>query len=253
MIVGAQLYTIRESMQTVPDMVKALGRVSEIGYTAVQLSGHGPVDPGELAGIVRDSGLSVAATHIGWGRYLEDLDAVIAEHRLLECRHPAIGGLPSEYHCGEGVKRFLDELAPVAQALRAEGMDFSYHNHNHEFVRYGDRTWLAALYEDSDPAVLKAELDTYWIQAAGGDPAAWIRKCAGREPILHIKDMRMVPGPEQRYAEIGEGNLNWPAILAAAAESGVEYMLVEQDVCYERDPFESLAISYNNLNAMGYC
>ena len=52
-------------------------------------------------------------------------------------------------------------------------------------------------------------------------------------------------------AEIGEGNLNWPAILAAAAAGGVEWYLVEQDECYQRDPFESLAISYRNLQAMG--
>jgi sugar phosphate isomerase/epimerase len=57
---------------------------------------------------------------------------------------------------------------------------------------------------------------------------------------------------EQRFAEIGEGNLNWPAILEAAETGCVEYLLVEQDNCYGRDPFESLAISYNNLKAMGY-
>jgi sugar phosphate isomerase/epimerase len=99
--------------------------------------------------------------------------------------------------------------------------------------------------------VLKAEIDVYWIQAGGGDPAAWIRKCAGREPLLHLKDMAVGPGREQRMAEIGEGNMNWSAILQAAEESGVEWYLVEQDHCYGRDPFESLAISYRNLRAMG--
>jgi sugar phosphate isomerase/epimerase len=63
--------------------------------------------------------------------------------------------------------------------------------------------------------------------------------------------MAVTPEREQRFAEIGEGNLNWPAILAAAAESGVEWYLVEQDRCYNRDPFESLDISYRNLRAMG--
>ena len=107
------------------------------------------------------------------------------------------------------------------------------------------------LYEQADPNMLKAELDVYWVQAGGADPAFWIAKCAGREPLLHLKDMTMGPGREQRYAEVGEGNLNWLAILAAAKEGGVEWYLVEQDLCYDRDPFESLAISYRNLNAMG--
>jgi sugar phosphate isomerase/epimerase len=156
------------------------------------------------------------------------------------------------HHTVDGLKKFLDELGPVAERLAAEGMDFSYHNHNHELARHGGETWLGALYAQAPAETLKAEIDTYRIQAGGGDPAAWVRRCAGREPLLHLKDMCITPDREQRFAEIGEGNLNWEAILAAAEECGVEHLLVEQDRCYERDPFESLAISYRNLNAMGY-
>ena len=130
-------------------------------------------------------------------------------------------------------------------------MDFSYHNHSHEMVRIGKSTWLGMLYEQADPKILKAEIDTYWIQHGGGDPAEWITRCSGRMPLLHLKDMVISEDREQRMSEIGEGNLNWPAILQAAAEAGVEYYLVEQDRCYDRTPFESLEISYRNLKAMG--
>ena len=64
-----------------------------------------------------------------------------------------------------------------------------------------------------------------------------------------MKDMAM-HGGEQFYAEVGEGNLDWPGILAAAEEAGVQWYIVEQDIC-QRDPFASLAISFNNLKAMG--
>jgi sugar phosphate isomerase/epimerase len=250
-VVGAQLYTVRDYCKTFPDIKRSLKKVADIGYTAIQVSGFGPADPKEVAKVIADNGLTVASTHMGWEQFLNELDEVIEIHQVWNCTHPAIGGLPSEYYGVDGLKRFLDELAPVAEKLAQVGMDFSYHNHNHELIRYGEKTWLAMLYEQADPKMLKAEIDTYWIQAGGGDPAAWVRKCAGREPLLHLKDMTMAPGREQRFAEIGEGNLNWPAILEAAAESGVEWYLVEQDRCYDRDPFESLAISYRNLQAMG--
>jgi sugar phosphate isomerase/epimerase len=159
--------------------------------------------------------------------------------------------LPKEYFSIEGLKRFVDELGPVTEKLAAAGMDFSYHNHNHELARYGGKTWLAMLYEQASPKMLKAEIDTYWITAGGGDPTVWIRRMFGRQPLLHLKDMVIGPDRQQRFAEIGEGNLNWQAILQAARESGVEGVLVEQDQCYERGPLESLAISYNNLKAMG--
>ena len=250
-VLGAQLYTLRDYCKTIDDLRGTIKRVAEIGYKAVQVSGFGPVQPKDVAKAIRDAGLTVAATHGNWSRFLSDLDAVIEEHKLWGCNHLAVGGLPSEYYSVEGIKRFIDELGPVAEKLAAENMDFSYHNHSHELARYGEKTWLEILYEQADPRHLKAELDTYWVQHGGGDPAAWIRKYAGRCPLLHLKDMVITPEREQRYAEIGEGNLNWEEILSAAAEAEVEWYLVEQDNCYNRDPFESMAISYRNLSEMG--
>ncbi len=71
----------------------------------------------------------------------------------------------------------------------------------------------------------------------------------GRMPVVHLKDMVIVNG-QQTMAEIGEGNLNWSSILLACQEAGVEWYAVEQDIC-QRDPFESLKISYQNLREMG--
>jgi sugar phosphate isomerase/epimerase len=250
-VVGAQLYTVREFTQTPQGVADAFRRVAEIGYTAVQTSAFGSVDAKDVARMAADNGITIASTHIGWDRFLNDLEGVIEEHKLWNCSHPAIGGLPGEYFSVDGLKRFLDELAPIAATLAQEGMDFSYHNHNHELAHYSGQTWLGMLYAQADPDILKAEIDTYWIQAGGGDPAAWVRDCAGREPLLHLKDMVVTREREIRMAEIGEGNLNWPAVLQAAAEGGVEWYLVEQDHCYDRDPYESLAISYHNLKEMG--
>jgi len=250
-VVGAQLYTVRQFTQDLAGIAESLKKVAGIGYTAVQTSGFGPVDPKGVARLLEDNGLTVASTHTAWERFQNDLDAVIEEHLLFKCTHPAIGGLPAEYRAADGVKRFVDELGPIAEKLAQVGMDFSYHNHNHEFARYGQVTWMEMLYQQAAPDLLKFELDVYWVQAGGADPAFWVRKCAGREPLLHLKDMRITPQREQRFAEIGEGNLNWPAILSAAEEGGVEWYLVEQDQCYDRDPFESLAISYRNLREMG--
>jgi sugar phosphate isomerase/epimerase len=249
---GAQLYTIREFTQTLENIDRSLERIASIGYTAIQISAFGPVDPREVAKLVQLNGLTVAGTHMGWDRFLNSIDEVIENHKLWGCQHAAIGGLPPEYFSLEGLDRFLDELQPVAEKLAEAGIDFSYHNHNHELQRFGNQTWLALLYEKAPAEKLKAEIDVYWIQAGGGDPAEWIRCCAGRQPLLHLKDMTVGPEREQRMAEVGEGNMNWQAILDAAREGGVEWFLVEQDNCYERNPFESLEISYHNLVRMGF-
>jgi len=254
-IVGAQMYTVRDFCRTIEGVAESLAKIRAIGYTTVQVSGIGPVDWRELAKVIKDSGLTVAATHFGWQEFTADTAGLIERHRLLGCKHAAVGTLPGEYYVWPGgMNKFLGELAPVASKLIAAGMDFSYHNHYKELMRVdGERpkTWLETLYDRATPQQLKAEIDTYWIQAGGGDPAAWVAKYPLRQPILHLKDMAVSTKKEVRFAPVGEGNLNWPAILAAAKTARVEFYLVEQDDCYGADPFECLATSYRNLVKMG--
>lgn len=248
--IAAQLYTVREFLKTPADIAQSLKRVREAGYESVQLSGLGPIEPSELKRILDGEGLSVCATHTGYDRLRDDLPGVVEEHRILECDYVAIGSMPSSYRSAEGYAQFAKEASAVARKMKAEGLTFGYHNHSFELERYGDRTGLEILYAESDPEVFTAEIDTYWIQHGGGDPAAWIRRVKGRSPVIHVKDMQIAPNRQQVFAEVGEGNLNWPAILAAAREAGVKWYVVEQDVC-RRDPFESLAISLKNLKGMG--
>ena len=98
---------------------------------------------------------------------------------------------------------------------------------------------------------LKAELDVYWLVAGGADPVQWIEDLSGRQTIVHFKDMAVAPDRTQRFAEVGEGNLNWPRIVAACRAANIEWAFVEQDDCYGQDPFACLATSYRNLRALG--
>ncbi len=248
-VIAAQLYTIRDFLKTPRDIAESLKKVAAIGYEAVQLSGLGPIEPRQLRSICDGEGLTICATHIAYEQMRDDPQAVIEEHNILGCNYPAIGGLPGEYRTAEGYARFAREASEVAARLAEGGMTFAYHNHSFELEKFGDRTGLQILYEDSDPRYFKAEIDTYWIQHGGGSPVAWINKLSGRLPLLHLKDMTIRDG-KQIMAEVGEGNLDWPGILAAARQAGVEWYIVEQDTC-ERDPFESLKISLENLRAMG--
>lgn len=250
--IAAQLYTLREFCKDIAGIAKSLQKVRQIGYEAVQVSGFGPASAQDVAKALADAGLVCCSTHMGWQRFTDDFDALVADHKLWQCSHPAIGAMPKEFRTAEGIAQFAPLANEVGRKLAEHGMDFSYHNHNFEFVRQGGKTLLEMLYDLTDARYVKAEIDTHWVQAGGGDPAAWIGKYAGRMPILHLKDMTMSPdGGGQRFAEVGEGNLNWPAILAAAKAAKVQWYCVEQDDCYRRDPFESLKISLENLHTLG--
>lgn len=247
--IAAQLYTLRDFAKTSEDLARTLEKVKAIGYDVVQVSGICAIDYVELKKMLDDTGLKCCVTHTPYQRMMEEPERVIEEHQTIECKYAAIGGLPSEYRNAEGYARFAKEATEVGKRLAEGGIYFGYHNHSFELEKFGNRTGLAILYEDSDPEYFKAEIDTYWVQHGGGDPAAWIKKLSGRIPLLHLKDMA-VRGNDPIMAEVGEGNLNWPRILDESARAGVEWYIVEQDVC-ERDPFESLAISLQNLQSMG--
>ncbi|MBM3277698.1 MAG: sugar phosphate isomerase/epimerase [Candidatus Handelsmanbacteria bacterium] len=247
--VAAQLYTLREFLKTPDQIAAGLKKVRQLGYEAVQVSGLGPIEPARLKEAAGAAGVRIIATHTGFDHIRQQPEAVIAEHQLWGCRHVAIGGLPAEYRSEEGYHRFAREASEAAKPLVAAGLTFSYHNHSFELERFGGRTALEILYAESDPAVFSAEIDTYWIQHGGGNPVSWLRQLKGRCHLVHLKDMA-IKGSQQLYAEVGEGNLEWPAILGACREAGVEWYIVEQDTC-QRDPFESLGISLKNLRQLG--
>ena len=249
-VIAAQLYTVRDFMKTSAGIAESLKKVGRLGYKAVELAEYGEVSNKELKTMVEDAGLTICAAHCDYGLMRDEPNEVVDLYKLWECKHSVIGGIPGEYRTAEGYVKFAKEASGVARRLAEDGLTFSYHNHSFELEKYGDRPGLQILHEESDPKYFSSEIDTYWIQHGGGDPAEWIRRLDGRACLVHFKDLAM-KGSEQRYAEVGEGNLNWPRILDACREVGTEWYIVEQDLTYERDPFESLGISLRNLKNMG--
>jgi len=258
-ILAAQLYTIRDHTKTLADFATSMKKIADIGYTAVQVSAIGLISHEDVLQICNDNGLTICITHISYDKLTNDIDDVIAQHHLWGTKHVAIGSMPAEFRKGEGgYCRFAEVANGIGEKLHAADLTFSYHNHSFEFTRFGDRTGLDLIYDETDPKYVQAELDTYWVQHGGADPAEWILKLKDRMPVIHLKDMVISdePAPDfmggvnQLMAEVGEGNMNFKSILDACVVSNVEWYAIEQDIC-QRDPFESLAISYKNLKAMG--
>jgi sugar phosphate isomerase/epimerase len=246
--IAAQLYTLRDFTQTPTDIAATLKRVRALGYSAVQASALGPIDPGELGHILDGEGLACCATHVPLDRLRDDPAGVVSDHQRWKCRYVAIGGFFPKAPTTADWDRFADDFNAIAAKYAGSGLTLGYHNHSHELASFDGRTALARLVDRLDPSIF-IEIDTYWIAHGGGDPAAWIAGLPGRVPCVHLKDLGMVYPREHQMREVGEGNLNWPAVLAACKSAGTEWYIVEQDTCY-RDPFESLAISLRNLSAM---
>ncbi|AZT91290.1 sugar phosphate isomerase/epimerase [Caldicellulosiruptor changbaiensis] len=244
--IAAQLFTLREFLKTEEDIYNTLKKVSEIGFRAVQISGMAKIDTYKLKNMLNEFSLTVCATHTPFERLKNEIESVIEEHKILGCYHIAIPSAPNEFRSFEGALEFAKECNEIGKKLKEENISLSYHNHSFEFKRYNSKTWLEILIENSDPQLLMFEIDTYWVQFAGASPEKWIRKLKGRIPLVHLKDMGMLEDFKQGMFEVGFGNLDWDGIIEACIDAGVQWYIIEQDIC-QRSPFESLRLSLDFL------
>ena len=247
--VAIQLYTLRDFCKTAEDYAVTLKKVREIGYRAIQISGVGPIPVGELRSIAEGEGLTIAATHESSTVILDEPEKIVERLTALGCKYTAYP-YPSEIDFSNPthVDNLITKLDAAGAVLRAAGQVLTYHNHAHEFSHYKGTPILEAIYARTNPFHLQGEIDTYWVQAGGCDPVAWCKKLQDRLPLLHLKDYAVDAGGKPHFAEIGFGNLDFKAIIAAAEASGCKWFIVEQDVC-PGDPFESIKKSFDYIKS----
>ncbi|MCX6343744.1 MAG: sugar phosphate isomerase/epimerase [Armatimonadetes bacterium] len=242
--VAAQLYTIRDFIQTPEDIASSLKKIREIGYSAIQISGMGPIDEGELSRILQGEGLTCCATHEPGARIISEPEAIVERLNKLDCKYTAYpypAGV--DFSTLDAVKSFAADLNSAGKVLYDSGKTLAYHNHQIEFRRFAGQTILDIIYAETDPRYLQGEIDAYWVQYGGGNPLDWCKKLKGRLPLLHMKDYMITNDNQPTFAEIGNGNLDWKSIVAEAESGGCEWFIVEQDTC-AGDPFDSLRISF---------
>jgi sugar phosphate isomerase/epimerase len=240
--VALQCYTIRDHTKTAEDFAASMKRARNIGYRAVQISGIGPIPAAEVRRICEGEGLTICATHEPGKTIVEQPASVVDRLGELGCRHTAYPYPHLPLETDADVSRLADDLERAGDVLQNAGMTLSYHNHQIEFRRIGGRTILERLYASTPTSALKGEIDTYWVQVGGGNPADWCARLSGRLPLLHMKDYAIGPDNAVKMAAVGEGNLDWPAIVHAAETSGCEWYIVEQDSGFT-DAFEAIASS----------
>ncbi len=255
-VVAAQLYTLRDFLKTPADMPKTMARVKKLGYDAAQISGVGPIDPTELNKIMTDAGVRPIGAHVGLNEFRADTGKVLADCKAWGVEYVAIPWLPyKDFKTLADWKKLFKEFEGYARCCAKEGVVVQYHNHMFEFEKFGIRkgaggkTILDMLYDGTK--LLQAELDLGWVARGGHDPVAWARKLKGRIDQVHLKDWGIVDN-QPVWRAVGEGGIDWPAVIKACKASGTRHFIVEQDACpVSNDPFLSLAISRRNLQAMG--
>lgn len=241
--VALQMYTLRDA--AAKDFPGTLREAARIGYEGIELAGTGGMTARDLKELLGDLGLRIAGSHVGLADLEGNLMAALDYNAELGNPYIVCPWLPEDRRGSASAYASLGALFNrVGEACQTRGMTFCYHNHAFEFDVFDGKPGLDILFESSDPKLVQAELDTYWVQFGGHDPVAYLRKLSGRAPLVHLKDM--TGDASRTFAELGQGVMDWDAILPACAEAGAKWLIVEQDSC-QRPPLESVRISFDYL------
>ena len=251
MKIGVQMYTIRDYLKNPEDIHISLKKVKALGFDMIQLSGLGPCNIDQLAGWIKGLGMTVCSTHSPWERIddKKELLKLIEEHKKLGASEIGIGMKPDIFpQSYEGWSRFIKKVNSVCKICKDNGMTFGYHNHSFEFEKIKGVCIIDRLVEECPD--MNIILDVFWVQAGGANPSAYIDKLKGRIQLLHLKDFR-IANWDKKFAEIGNGNLDWNDIIPRARKNGIPYAAIEQDGDFAVEPFESLAASKKYLVKSG--
>ena len=249
MFIGAQMYTVREFTKNLDDFALTLQKIADIGYKYVQVSGTCAFEAEWLREQLARTGLQCVLTHTPGPRIVDETEKVCAEHAIFGCDHIGLGWYAFDESKPEtNYENFIRTYLPAAERMKANGKYFMYHNHDQEFRKLDGKLLMDKMAEDMPKDLMGFTLDTFWVQAGGGDPAQWIEKLAGRVPVIHLKDFSY----GRKMAVIGEGNINFSRVFEKAESAGTKFMLVEQDDCNGEDPFDCLKRSYDFLSSRGF-
>ncbi len=251
MRIGAQFYTIRDFCKDLDGLSESLKKVADIGYEYVQISGTCAYEPEWLAEELKKNGLKCGITHFNYDKIINDTGNTIAAHKTFGCPVIGLGSMPG---WGKGYEEFVKNVKVPAQKIHEAGLQFSYHNHNFEYLTKMDdgRPLMYHISDDFTPEEVCFTLDTYWVKAGGYDVVSEIKRLAGRIPVVHLKDMLINEKGEQLMEWIGGGNtMDFEKICAAFEEAGTREAYIEQDNCNGENPFDCLKKSYDYLTALG--
>jgi sugar phosphate isomerase/epimerase len=268
---GIQLYTVNEPMQT--DPAGTLQRLHEIGYRKVESAGFGKLTAKDFRQLLDDAGLACPSAHLNFmsgdiGAIFDDAHALGAHYAVSSMLRPGTGAVPvldpafAKY--GEILRAMTLEDAKKTAALanqlgekaKQAGLQYAYHNHFAEFVNQGHGVVAYdILLKETDPELVKFEIDCGWMKVAGGDPIHYLKKYAHRFPMIHVKDFLKAPhhaAPGTRLGtELGNGFIKYGPIFAAAGLQGLEYYFVEQEAPFSRmQPLDAAKVDFEYLESV---
>ena len=255
---GVQLWSFRREAEKDPRAMMQM--VKRMGFTHVETAGLYGMTAPQFADAIRKAGLQVTSMHVSYEELRDSMPQVIANAKALGAKYVGLAWYPHDDKKGfteADARKAVADFNSFGRQMRDSGLTFFYHTHGYEPVKTANGTLLDLMIRETDPQLVKFEMDVLWTYLPGNDPAALIRKYPGRFRLMHVKDMK--PGvargslaggiPDSSKAVIGQGQVNWSEVMAAAQKDGFEYYYLEDETT---DPVANAPKSFAYLERLKY-
>ncbi|MFZ2657329.1 MAG: sugar phosphate isomerase/epimerase [Victivallales bacterium] len=238
--VGIQLYTVREPLSK--DFEGTLQKLSEMGVKGVELAYfYGGLEPDALAKLMKKLGMEVCGIYEGFDNICNPDSKVYEYAKAMGCKYLT---------CGLGLQAFKDDFPgcvtkfkKACEVASSKGMTVCYHAHSHEFEKINGELIMDKIL--AGVPAMAFEADTAWIQCGGENPAGYVKKHLSRIPLVHFKDVKA----DKKITELGNGVVDFPAVLKVIRSSKVRWVSYEQDNT-DLTPLESTKISMDYLKSI---
>ena len=250
---GLQLFTVRAPMRT--DVDGTLTRIAGMGYEEVETYGFDPAGLGyyglpakEFAGRLSARKMTSPSGHYDLNEFaatsVDDLkryvDRCIEGARVLGQAYITWPLLPEGFRTIDKIKVIAERLNIAGAQVKKAGLQLAYHNHDFEFVDQNGQKGYDIILKETDPALVKLQVDLYWMAHANESPHEWFKRAPGRFVMWHVKDMHKV---SRDYTELGNGSIDFTRIWPDASLAGLQHYFVEQGGNFTHDPMRSIADS----------
>lgn len=211
------------------DWKAVLKQAAGYGFTELETGKYLGPSAAEFLKYCGEIGLKPIAGGISFTTKMEELNPKLDSLLELKLKYavvywPWLTGGPFKL---DDCKKSAEMLNIIGDACKKKGLTLCWHNHNKEFDTMEEGTPFEYLMKNTDPDLVKCEMDIYWVKKGGADPLTILKKYKGRIPVLHVKDM--APGEAQDFECPGSGIIDFPAIFREAQSQGIKHYFVERD------------------------
>jgi sugar phosphate isomerase/epimerase len=260
---GIQLWTVKSDAEK--DLEGTLKKVYAAGFREIEFAGYYGRNPADLGKLMRGMGFTLVSTHAGAGDIAKSGDQIIADAKALNlkyvvCSSPGVSPEKEKLSWEERMKAVdlgdwkwnADLFNKFGRQVADAGMVFGYHNHSAEFKKYDGQSAFDWLFANTDPKLVKIELDVGWVAVAQEDPIAILNKYKDRVIALHVKDVgkRSADGKEPPSVALGEGTVDWKKVLTTAKANGTKAYFYEQEEPFTRPILDSVKMSGDYLKKL---